>query len=434
MESSEHDGIRSEVEGGFRRADAEVAAASGALGTGGGQATTSGPAVSDVPLTTHDATRMPRWWPRAVWYAIGAFAVAYGLWYVASQLTDLMVTVAICFFLAFAIEPTVNRLHDRRGISRGRATMLVYGVGLTVVIVLAALFGRLFVDQVLQLVEALPALYTRVSDLVQQQFGWQLPETGDLLGSFLGSQGSAIAGSVLGILTSLLGIVFGSLTVLLVTFYLVADGPRFRRTVLSFLPARRQQELLTLWEIAIDKTSSYIVSRAVLALICGTATWIFLAIIKVPYSLALGAFTGLVAQFVPTVGTYIAGVVPVVVAFGQSPGQGIATLIFILAYQQVENLTIEPQIGARAMELNPAVSFLSVLAGAAVLGPLGAVLALPFAATVKAFVGTYIHRNELIDDERLDLDDEARAPRWRQWSPFGRKDSAATAKEPATER
>lgn len=441
--SSGHDGRRPEVEAGFRRADAEVGIGVGPsaepAGLGGRGVEDLAAAVSAEPvrslaLTSHDATRMPRWWPRAVWYAIGAFAVAWGMWYVASQLTDLMVTVAICFFLAFAIEPTVNRLHDRHGMSRGRATMLVYVVGLTTIIVLAALFGRLFVDQVVQLVEALPDLYNRVSDMVQQQFGWQLPETGDLLSSFLGAQGTAIAGSVLGILTSLLGIVFGSLTVLLVTFYLVADGPRFRRSVLSFFPRRRQQELLALWEIAIDKTSSYIVSRATLALICGTATFIFLAIIQVPYSLALGAFTGLVAQFVPTVGTYIAGVVPVVVAFGQSVGQGVATLIFILAYQQVENLTIEPQIGARAMELNPAVSFLSVLAGAAVLGPLGAVLALPFAATVKAFVGTYIHRNELIDDELLELDDEQRASRWRHWSPFGRKDADETTKEPATER
>jgi predicted PurR-regulated permease PerM len=135
-----------------------------------------------------------------------------------------------------------------------------------------------------------------------------------------------------------------------------------------------------------------------------------LVIAQVPYALALGAFTGIVAQFVPTIGTYIAGAVPVLVAFGASPVQGIATLIFILAYQQVENLTFEPRISAKAMELNTAVSFLSVLAGAAVLGPIGALLALPFVATVKAFLSTYLQRNEVVESHLTRLDQEKESP------------------------
>ncbi len=160
-----------------------------------------------------------------------------------------------------------------------------------------------------------------------------------------------------------------------------------------------QTEILRIWELAIDKTSSYLVSRAILAGICGAFTAVFLMIIQVPYGLALGLFTGIVSQFVPTIGTYIAGIVPVVVAFASSPGKGIATLAFVLIYQQIENLTLEPKISAKAMELNTAVSFLSVLAGAAILGPIGALLALPFAATVKAFAGSYISRNEVVESE-----------------------------------
>jgi predicted PurR-regulated permease PerM len=173
--------------------------------------------------------------------------------------------------------------------------------------------------------------------------------------------------------------------------------------VCSLFPQSRQREVLAVWEVAIDKTSSYLVSRSILALVCGTATTIFLIIARVENALVLGAFTGLVSAFVPTIGTYLGGLLPIVMAFGQSPWQGVATLAFIVAYQQVENLTIEPRISAKAMELNTAVSFLSVLAGAAILGPIGAFLALPFAATIKAFVGTYLRRNEVVENALTDL-------------------------------
>jgi predicted PurR-regulated permease PerM len=345
---------------------------------------------------------LPGWFRRAVWFVIVSIFAAIGLWYVAARLTDLMVTVAICFFIAFAMEPTVNRLNRSRGIPRGRATLLLFLAAILVSVFAAFAFGKLFVDQVVALFSALPHLYESVRDRLMDQYGVTLPEGGDVVAKAVSTEGAALAGGVLGLVGTFLGFLFGSLTVLLVTYYLVADGPRFRRSVLTFFAPKAQREMLAIWEIAIDKTSSFIVSRFVLATICAAFTAVFLLIVQVPNWLALGVFTGVVAQFVPTVGTYIAGAVPVLYAFAtRGTAVGIAVLVFILVYQQIENLTIEPQIGARAMHMNPAVSFLAVLAGAAVLGPVGAFLALPFAATVQAFVGTYARRQELIESDLL---------------------------------
>ena len=349
------------------------------------------------PVDSAEASRLPRWYVKGIWYAIFAIALSICAWYVASRLTDLMITVAICFFLAFAIEPTVNRL-SARGWKRSRATLLIYGAGFLVIAGFIALFGNLLVTQVINLAREVPDLYDTIRGLVDSSFGITLPEPSDLISEYWDVAIQAIANSVLGIVDSFLAFIVGSLTVLLVTFYLVADGPRFRRSVCSLFPQARQRELLAVWEVAIDKTSSYLVSRSILAIVCGTATTIFLFIIRVDNSLVLGAFTGIVSAFVPTIGTYLGGLLPIVLAFAQSPIQGVGTLAFILAYQQVENLTIEPRVSAKAMELNTAVSFLSVLAGSAILGPIGALLALPLAATVKAFVGTYLHRTEVVDD------------------------------------
>ena len=349
------------------------------------------------PVDSAEASRLPRWYVKGIWYAIFAIALSICAWYVASRPTDLMITVAICFFLAFAIEPTVNRL-SARGWKRSRATLLIYGAGFLVVAGFIALFGNLLVTQVINLAREVPDLYDTIRGLVDSSFGITLPEPSDLISEYWDVAIQAIANSVLGIVDSFLAFIVGSLTVLLVTFYLVADGPRFRRSVCSLFPQARQRELLAVWEVAIDKTSSYLVSRSLLAIVCGTATTMFLFIIRVDNALVLGAFTGIVSAFVPTIGTYLGGLLPIVLALAQSPIQGVGTLAFILAYQQVENLTIEPRVSAKAMELNTAVSFLSVLAGGAILGPIGALLALPLAATVKAFVGTYLHRTEVVDD------------------------------------
>ena len=344
-----------------------------------------------------DITRIPPWFIKGVWYVIFAVSLSICLWYVASRLTDLMITVAICFFLAFAIEPTVNKL-SARGWKRSRATLLIYFVAFLGITGFVALFGNMLVTQVINLAREVPTLYDTIRGLVDSSLGITLPEPSTLVSEYWDVAIQAVANSVLGIVDSFLAFIVGSLTVLLVTFYLIADGPRFRRSVCSLFPQARQRELLAVWEVAIDKTSSYLVSRSVLAVVCGTATTVFLFVIRVDNALVLGAFTGIVSAFVPTIGTYLGGLLPIVLAFTQSPLQGAGTLAFILAYQQVENLTIEPRVSAKAMELNTAVSFLSVLAGSAILGPIGALLALPLAATVKAFVGTYLHRTEVVED------------------------------------
>ena len=346
-------------------------------------------------------TQLPRWYVKAIWYAIFAVTLSIAGWYIALQLTDLMVTVAICFFLAFCIEPIVNKL-AARGWRRGLATLFVYVVGVGAVAAFFALFGLVFFQQVVDLVSELPNLYDGIRGFFDETFSVTLPEPSVLMDQYLNDAVTLLANGVFGVFNTFLGVVCGALTVLLVTFYLVVDGPRFRSVVCSLFSQRRQREILAVWEVAIDKTSSYMISRSVLALVCGTTTTVFLLIIQVPNGLALGIFTGLVSAFIPTIGTYIGGILPVAVAFGASPIQGVATLVFILAYQQVENLTIEPRISAKAMELNTAVSFLSVLAGAAVLGPVGAFLALPFAATLKAFVGTYLRRTEVVASKLTD--------------------------------
>jgi predicted PurR-regulated permease PerM len=208
-----------------------------------------------------------------------------------------------------------------------------------------------------------------------------------------------VAGNVLGFGTAILGAIFELATIALFTFYFVADGPRMRRTICSTLPPRRQREVLFAWEVGIDKTGGYLYSRLLLGAISATCFFILLKIIGVPFAVPLALWMGVVSQFVPVVGTYIAAALPLLVAVLVSPVDALIVLIYVLVYQQVENYLLAPKISAHTMQLHPAVAFGAAICGASVGGAVGAFLALPAAAIIQGVGGTYIRRHEVVDTE-----------------------------------
>jgi predicted PurR-regulated permease PerM len=340
--------------------------------------------------------RMPPWLPRAIVLA-AAIVLAFwaGLW-VLARLRGLLILLLLSMFLALAIEPAVNRL-AAHGWRRGPATGLVFALVVTVTGLFFGSLGSLLVTQAGALVHNLPGYADAVTGWIDRTFGSDLSRT-DLLGRLpdltgeLGRHLTEVAGNVWGIGTTAVGALFQGLSVLLFTYYLAADGPRFRRQLCAVLPPHRQRDVLRAWEIAIDKTGGYLYSRALLAAISAAAHAVALALLDVPSALALAVWVGVVSQFIPTVGTYLAGVLPVLVALAADPLTALWVLVFIVAYQQFENYVLQPRITARTMAMHPAVAFGLVLAGVALIGPVGALVALPLGASVQAFLSTYVRR------------------------------------------
>ncbi|NNJ46747.1 MAG: AI-2E family transporter, partial [Acidimicrobiia bacterium] len=196
--------------------------------------------------------------------------------------------------------------------------------------------------------------------------------------------------------------VFQGLTIALFTFYLVADAPRFRRVIMSTLSAERQREVLRVWEIAIEKTGGYFYSRALLAAFATLTAWVVFRLLDLPFALALALWLGVLSQFVPVFGTYIGGAIPVLIALLESPGVAVGVIIFVVVYQQIENYLLSPRITARTMALHPAVAFGSAIAGGTLMGVPGTLMALPVAATVQAFISTYLHRHEVVESTLTD--------------------------------
>ena len=186
-------------------------------------------------------------------------------------------------------------------------------------------------------------------------------------------------------------------TVLVFAFYMTADGPRMRRAICSRLPRARQEVVLDTWEIAIEKTGGYLYSRGIQAAISAFVTWAFLLALDVPYSLALGLWVGIVSQFIPTVGTYIAMVLPVLVAFKQDSADALYVLVFLVLYQQFENYILGPRVTKHSMDVHPALAIGTVFAGGLLLGGVGAILALPATAVIQAIISGYTTERDVID-------------------------------------
>jgi predicted PurR-regulated permease PerM len=356
-------------------------------------------AQPEDPPAPGPAQTMPPWLPKA--FALAATIVllfAAGLWLL-DKLQGLLILLLTSLFLAFAIEPAVNWL-AARGWRRGWATGVMFLLITVVAAVFFGVLGSLVVDQATNLVNGFPQYADRLISWMNDTFGTRLSQERlfsklPTLTQELSKHVSGLAGNVWGIGATALAVIFQGLGMLLFTYYLSAQGPQFRRAVCSLLPPHRQRQVLWAWEIAIQKTGGYIYSRALLALCSGIAHYFALAILDVPYVITLALWVGVVSQFIPTVGTYLAGAVPLLVALGKSPSTALWVLVFILAYQQLENYLLQPRITAHTLDMHPAVAFGMVLAGAAIIGPVGALLALPLGASLQAFLSAYIRRYDV---------------------------------------
>lgn len=343
--------------------------------------------------------RMPSWIPRLLLLIVFTFFAAYLAFSLIRRLRDLVVWLIAALFLSFALEPAVNWLVGR-GWKRGLATAAIL-LGLALLgMVTIALMVPLVIDQVQELIQRVPDWLAEASPYTERWFDFSLT-TDEILNRIANAQTDfqAIAANVASIGAFLLSLLFQVLTIGLFTFYFVADGPRFRRAVCSMLPPRRQREVLGAWEVAIDKTGGYLYSRLLLALVSAGFSFIALQLLGVPFAVPLALWQGIVSQFIPVVGTYIAAALPLLVALLEDPWSGLFFLIFVLVYQQIENYLLAPRITARTMQLHPAVAFGAALAGGSVGGLIGAFLALPAAAVIQATVSTYMTRHEVVESE-----------------------------------
>ncbi len=342
---------------------------------------------------------------------------AIGLFWICSLLTDVVVVtwsrvtglvllIVLSLFFSLAIEPGTNWM-VRRGWKRGRATLtILLGVLLAVIGFLAAM-GTLIGTQIADLLSNLEVYVGDTVERINNWFGTSI-DAAQVIEQFNDPNGSvqsfiaAQRGDALRLTGRALNGLLGTFSVVLFTYYFVADGPRMRRAICSRFKADTQAKVISIWELAIDKTGGYMYSRLLLSAVSAVFHGVVFTSAGVRSPIALALWVGLISQFLPVIGTYIAAVLPVLITFLDSPVRALIVFGIIIVYQQFENYVISPRITAKTMELHPAIAFGAALAGLALLGPTGAILALPVAAMAQAIASESGDRHLVIDSALTD--------------------------------
>jgi predicted PurR-regulated permease PerM len=347
----------------------------------------------------HDDRQFVR---RTLIIAVVLLGVGAVLW-LAFRLSTIIFMVFVSVFVTIAFEPPVHFL-AKRGWKRGAATGVVLGAALVIAVLFVWALVPLFVEQAQRLIDSIPGMVETFLAFLRDDLGFEISEidpreVGRNLLSSIQNLTGVVAGGVVGLASSLFGFLIFATTVALFSFYMIAELPKLQKTVLSFMPESQQRRALQIWDVAVEKMGGYIYSRLILAVVSATVTYLFLTALGVPFAISLGIWVGTLSQFVPVVGTYLASVLPALVALTFNDlGTTIWVIVFFLAYQQVENYLIAPRITKRTMEIHPAVSVAAIIIGGTLMGGIGVILALPMAGIIQAIIAESRKSYEVVLD------------------------------------
>ncbi|NRQ34245.1 AI-2E family transporter [Nonomuraea sp. NN258] len=307
-----------------------------------------------------------------------------------SATASVLILILISLFLAVGLNPVVRWL-GRRGLARAWAITVVF-LG---VIVFFAVFALALVpavsEQAGEFVRRLPTYIATLQDNAQireldQRFGL-LERAQQYLTS--GEIGRQLFGGLLGVAAVVVSAVFSGLTVLILTLYFLAALPSITRTGYRLIPRSRRDRARLLGDEILDKVGGYVAGNLLISLIAGVTTFVFLSIAGVPYALALAIIVA-VTDLIPMIGAFIGAGVATLVALFVSPAVAIATLVFFVVYQQVENYLIAPRVMKSSVDVPAATTIVAALIGGALLGVVGALLAIPAAAAVQLLLAEVV--------------------------------------------
>lgn len=317
---------------------------------------------------------------------VGAFGViiALGLWHLLGRLSAVLTLIVVAFFLTLALDPIVQFL-TRRDIKRPAAVAIVFAGVLVVFTLLGLLVVPPVIQQGTELVQEAPGYVDsvldsrivrqvdqdyQVVDKISEEFNKRLTDS-----AFL----SQVFGGVLGAGRALVTGVFQFFTVMILTLFFLANLPKVKGAAFGMVPASRRTRVTSLSEEIMRRTGSYAIGQVAVATINAFLSWIMMTIVGIPYAAVLAVLVG-VLGLVPMVGATLGAALVCTVAVFDEPRKMIIALVYYIVYQQVENYVVVPRIMQRTVSVPGAVTVVAALAGAALLGLLGALLAIPIAA------------------------------------------------------
>jgi predicted PurR-regulated permease PerM len=342
---------------------------------------------------------------RTLWKIVGVIVLVLVGFIVLKRAQNLVSMLIISMFFSLALVPLVERIHKKRGWKRGAAVGVIYGLGVLFMVVMIVFLIPMMVTVAQSIGDNWSTWMDNLNSWAQDNFNVSISDIGPASSAGQDAAGAAenwgkqALGGFLGALGTGIGLIFSTMTIALFTFYFTVDYQRIQRMVLSLFGPEHQERLGWTWDQAVEQTGGYFYSRLILMLINGLGFFFTMVLVGLPvlFAIPLAIFAGFVSEFIPAVGTYIGGAVPVLLTLAvEGFAQALVVLGYVLIYQQVENYWLSPKLSSKTMTLNGGVAFGAALAGGAIGGPMGAFMALPVAALITSFLTHYSKPYEVV--------------------------------------
>jgi predicted PurR-regulated permease PerM len=303
--------------------------------------------------------------------------------------------ILIASFLAVALSPPVNVLS--RHMRRGFAIAIVYLGLLAVPIMLIALIVPPLITEANDFADKVPSYARDVTKYVKENkrlrkinedydITSKLEKEAGKLPNRLGGAAGTLRDVGFGIVNSL----FALITILVLTAFLLGSGRSWVDALVASRPPEQRDRLRRSLDNMAQAVAGYVAGALLIALIAGIATYIVLTILGVPFRGPLALIAGLFS-LIPLIGATIAAVlIGLVTVFNDFPTTTIIWTIWAIAYQQFENHVIQPQVQKRTVNVQPFITIVAVLFGATLLGILGALVAIPIAASIQILLREYV--------------------------------------------
>ncbi len=343
----------------------------------GGRAT---PRVRDAPLQHRSPV------------AVGFFVTLGGLlayWLGVRLLSvgSILILILVAGFLAVGLNPVVEWL-GRRGLPRSWSVVVVItAVLLTVALFLVALVP-VITDQVTTIIDNAPGWF---KELQSNRSVQRLDARYDLVDRAQkmvsrANLGSAVFGGVVGVGVKLLSFLANTFIVVVLMLYFLATLPTVKRSAYQLAPASKRDTVTDLGDRILANVGAYVSGAFVVAFAAGISSLVFLLVVGLSqYAVALAAVVALL-DVIPMIGATLGAVVVTLIGFATDPHIGLYCIIFYIAYQQFENYVIYPRVMSRSVNLPGSIIVIAALVGTALLGVIGALLAIPTAAAITLLV------------------------------------------------
>nr|WP_157339961.1 AI-2E family transporter [Nocardioides sp. MAH-18] len=298
-----------------------------------------------------------------------------------------LMLIVVALFLAAGLNPSVE-FFERRGMRRSYAVITVILAFLAALTLFLVAIVPVIADQVRTLTENAPEWFAELQRNRQVQ---RLDDEYDIIdkvqdyvtgGDFL----SAIFGGAVGVGLAVLGALFNGFIIIVLTLYFLASLQTTKAAIYRLAPASRRDRVGRLGDRIVRSVGGYVSGAFLVAMCAGISSLVFLFVAGLgQYAVAL-AFVVALLDVIPMIGATIGAVIVTAIAFATDWKIGVACLIFYVIYQQVENYVIYPRVMSKSVDVPGAVTVIAALVGAALFGVVGALLAIPTAASILMLV------------------------------------------------